>query len=162
MGQNSPHTPRGIKVGSMTTSRIAAALAGIALTFSLAACGSADDAATGSGETVAVDAATLSGHVDPATFLAAATEDGVTVIDVRTPAEFEAGHLPNAININVEDPAFAEQIAQLDTTGTYAIYCRSANRSRVAEEIMLGAGFENVFGLEGGVTALDAGELVTN
>ena len=93
------------------------------------------------------------------------TLDGVkskVVIDVRTPQEFAAGHLPGAVNINVEDPSFATQIGELDPAGTYALYCRSANRSRVAEEVMLGAGFENVFGLEGGVTALDPNELVTD
>lgn len=146
----------------MKISRIAAASLGLSLTFGLAACGSADDAGSATSDTVAVDVATLSSHLDPETFLAAVAEDGVTVIDVRTPQEFAAGHLPGAVNINVEDPSFATQIGELDPAGTYALYCRSANRSRVAEEVMLGAGFENVFGLEGGVTALDPNELVTD
>ncbi|HHW83309.1 MAG TPA: rhodanese-like domain-containing protein [Actinomycetales bacterium] len=108
-----------------------------------------------------MDTSTLAGHVNSDIFLAAVQQEGVTVIDVRTPEEFAAGHLPGAININVESPAFASEIAALDKEGTYALYCRSANRSRLAENVMIADGFGRVFGLDGGVTALDPSELVT-
>lgn len=150
----------------MSTSRIAAAALGLALAFGLTACGSGDDAPVGTASseegTQVVDAAGLRGHVDAETFLAGAEQEGVTIIDVRSPAEYAEGHLPGSLNINVEDPTFAAQIAELDTAGTYALYCRSGNRSRVAEEAMLAEGFTNVFGLEGGVGALDPADLVTD
>ena len=120
------------------------------------------DALLHEGDAEAVDAAGLRGHVDAETFLAGAEQEGVTIIDVRSPAEYAEGHLPGALNINVEDPTFAAQIAELDTAGTYALYCRSGNRSRVAEEAMLAEGFTNVFGLEDGVGALDPADLVTD
>ncbi|MFM2412018.1 MAG: hypothetical protein RLZZ587_351, partial [Actinomycetota bacterium] len=46
------------------------------------------------------------------------------VIDVRTPAEFAEGHLEGAVNINIEDPTFADQVSALSKDGTYVIYCR--------------------------------------
>ncbi|PKQ14704.1 MAG: rhodanese-like domain-containing protein, partial [Actinobacteria bacterium HGW-Actinobacteria-8] len=80
-------------------------------------------------------------------------QPGVTVIDVRTPAEFADGHLPGAVNINVEDPTFPDAIAALDATADYAVYCRSGNRSRVAMDYMTQAGVTRTVGLEGGITA---------
>lgn len=81
---------------------------------------------------------------------------GTTLIDVRTPAEFAAGHLANATNIDVEAADFAQRIAALDKAGTYALYCRTGHRSGVALETMSKAGFTHVFDLSGGITAWQA------
>lgn len=94
--------------------------------------------------------------VDAQTFLASASQAGVTVIDVRTPEEFAAGHLDGAVNMNVEGPDFSAQIATLDTTGTVAIYCRSGRRSVVAADQMAGAGFTSIVNLDGGVSDLQS------
>lgn len=154
-----------------TRSRLFPALAGTALTLTLAlsGCAGGNDSAqpaasdvTTSAVSISVDAASLRGHVDAATFLAAIQDPAVTVVDVRTPEEYAAGHLPNAININVESPTFIDEISALDPEGIYALYCRSSNRSRTAEETMLEEGFSQVFDLDGGVTVLDPSELVTN
>lgn len=66
------------------------------------------------------------------------------VIDVRTPAEFAAGHLENAVNIPVDSPDFDARIAQLPTDGSYVVYCRSGNRSAQAASRMQNAGFTDV------------------
>jgi phage shock protein E len=79
--------------------------------------------------------------------------DGVVVLDVRTPEEYAAGHLAGAQNIDVESSDFASQIAALDTSATYAVYCRSGNRSATAMAAMVDAGFEHVSDLSGGITA---------
>lgn len=71
-----------------------------------------------------------------------------SVIDVRTPAEFAEGHLEGAVNIDVESPLFAEQVGQLDPSGTYVVYCRSGNRSTVAIDQMKAMGFTDL--LNGG------------
>jgi len=92
-------------------------------------------------------------HVSASAFALAVEQPGVTVVDVRTPAEFADGHLPGAVNINVEDPAFPNAIAALDATADYAVYCRSGNRSRVAMDYMTQAGVTRTVGLEGGITA---------
>ena len=94
--------------------------------------------------------------VDAQSFLSAASQAGVTVIDVRTPEEFAAGHLDGAVNMNVEGPDFSAQIATLDTAGTVAIYCRSGRRSVVAAEQMAGAGFTSIVNLDGGLDDLQS------
>ncbi|KRO39104.1 MAG: hypothetical protein ABR66_05425 [Microbacteriaceae bacterium BACL25 MAG-120322-bin65] len=66
------------------------------------------------------------------------------IIDVRTPSEFAAGHLEGALNIDVQSGDFAAQINELDTQGTYYIYCRSGNRSGQAIAQMTNMGFSNM------------------
>lgn len=92
-------------------------------------------------------------HVSASAFAVAVEQPGVTVVDVRTPAEFAEGHLPGAVNINVEDPAFPDKVAALDPDANYAVYCRSGNRSRVAVDYMTQAGVSHTVGLEGGIGA---------
>ena len=92
-------------------------------------------------------------HVSPSSFAKAVEVAGVTVLDVRTPAEFAQGHLPGAVNLDVEDPTFPDMIAKLDPAADYAVYCRSGNRSRAAMEYMTKAGVTHTVGLEGGIGA---------
>lgn len=101
--------------------------------------------------------------VDPQTFLATAARPGAITIDVRTPQEFAGGHLQGAVGMNVEDPAFASQIATLDKNATYVVYCRSGRRSTIATDAMSGDGFTKVFNLSGGIDDLAAagGKVVT-
>lgn len=70
--------------------------------------------------------------------------DERTIIDVRTPEEFAAGHVAGAININVEAPDFDEQIAALDAEDAYLVYCRSGRRSALAADQMAEAGFTDI------------------
>ena len=67
-----------------------------------------------------------------------------TIIDVRTPAEFEQAHVVGAINIDVEAPDFAERIADLDPAVPYVVYCRSGRRSALAAQQMAAAGFSDI------------------
>lgn len=78
-----------------------------------------------------------------------ATED-VVILDVRTPAEFSDGHIANAINIDAQSGNFAAEIEALDKTKTYAVYCRSGNRSGTATQIMAEAGFSKLYNMNGG------------
>ncbi len=74
----------------------------------------------------------------------------VTIIDVRTPQEFAAGHLQGATNIPVELPTFTAQIDLLPTDGTYLVYCRTGRRAEAAIEHMESVGMtaENLGSLE--------------
>ena len=78
-------------------------------------------------------------------------DPSVTLLDVRTPAEFATGHIAGAINIDFESGEFKQDIQALDKTKTYAVYCRSGNRSGQATSIMAKNGFNSVFNLNGGV-----------
>lgn len=86
---------------------------------------------------------------------AMSAEAYAAIIDVRTPEEFAAGHVPGAVNLDVQSPQFADQVAALDPqAGTYLIYCRSGNRSAVAAEQMRAAGLTVTDG--GGLSDMEA------
>jgi rhodanese-related sulfurtransferase len=79
------------------------------------------------------------------------TESGVVILDVRTPSEYAEGYIDGAHNIDFQSGNFENEIATLDKNATFAVYCRSGNRSGQAAKIMHDAGFHNVYNLEGGV-----------
>jgi rhodanese-related sulfurtransferase len=68
-------------------------------------------------------------NLDVSQFSEKITDQRVVIVDVRTAAEFEKGHIPNAINIDVLSDNFTADISALDKTYEYAIYCRSGKRS---------------------------------
>jgi len=67
-----------------------------------------------------------------------------TVIDVRTPEEFAAGHVVGALNYDVNGAAFSDQIAELDPEVPVLVYCRSGNRSAQAASQMEGIGIGDI------------------
>ena len=76
---------------------------------------------------------------------------GVITLDVRTPGEFNLGHIEGAQLIDFQSGNFENEILALDKNATYAVYCRSGNRSGQAVKVMHDAGFHNVYNLNGGV-----------
>ncbi len=84
-------------------------------------------------------------------FSAKVAEAGVITLDVRTPGEFMGGFIQGAQNIDFQSGNFENEIAALDKNATYAVYCRSGNRSGQAVKVMHDAGFHNVYNLNGGV-----------
>jgi phage shock protein E len=94
-------------------------------------------------------------HLSSQAFLDKSEQPGVTVIDVRTKAEYDAGHVDNAINMDFYSPDFSAQLNTLDKSGTYLIYCRTGHRSGQALDIMKGLGFTRVSDLLGGYSALN-------
>ncbi len=83
------------------------------------------------------------------------------IIDVRTPEEFGAGHIENAVNIDFYSEAFRDMLNALDKNKTYLIYCRSGGRSGNALNIMAELDFTEVYNMSGGIIAWDAEELPT-
>ena len=77
------------------------------------------------------------------------------IIDVRTPIEWETGHLPGAKLIEWQE--IGEKIANETTNKdeTIYLYCRSGNRSGKAKEILDQLGYSNVFNA-GGLTEAQA------
>ena len=74
------------------------------------------------------------------------------ILDVRTPAEYTAGHLANAVNIDFNATDFSQKIGKLDKGKTYLVYCRSGHRSAGAVEIMKAQSFQSIYNLDGGIT----------
>lgn len=91
-----------------------------------------------------------------ADFVAQSQAAGVVIIDVRTAGEFNEGHITNAINIDVQSSSFDSDIAALDKNATYALYCRSGNRSGIAAGKMSDAGFTSILNAQVGFVDLVA------
>ena len=81
--------------------------------------------------------------------------DKVTLIDVRTPAEFGEVHVDFARNIPLDrlDP---HEIASLGGNGPVYFVCKSGTRSQKACEKLLAAGFKDVISVDGGTAACEA------
>ena len=120
---------------------VALAVAAIASVGLLAGCSSSNEAIK---------------KVDPVEFSEVIAEPGVIILDVRTPEEFNAGHIENAININVADSNFSSEVSKLDKNATVAVYCRSANRSAVATKEMAELGFTDMYDMQGGIIDWEA------
>ncbi len=81
-------------------------------------------------------------------------EKKAIVIDVRTPTEWQQGVISGAdLFIDYNSPAFKQQLANLDKSKTYIIYCRSGGRSAGASQVMIDSGFKNVINMQGGITS---------
>ena len=75
------------------------------------------------------------------------------VLDVRTQKEFEEGHIPGAVNLDVNAPDFTEKIAKLDKRQTYLVHCAAGRRSARACDKMSKLDFPKLYNLEGGFRA---------
>lgn len=75
----------------------------------------------------------------------------LVIIDVRTPEEIAGGKIDaNALEIDFKADSFERKINDLDRNGTYLVYCKSGGRSSKSANMMVLAGFKNVYNLEGG------------
>jgi len=81
----------------------------------------------------------------------------LVVLDVRTAAEFAAGHVPGARNLSHE--LLSARIGELDGLRgkQVVLYCRSGRRTLLAEEVLRKAGFTRLAHLEGDFLAWEAG-----
>jgi rhodanese-related sulfurtransferase len=87
----------------------------------------------------------------PSSATAVSMMGSLAVIDVRTPAEYAAGHIAGAQNIDVEAADFGTKIAALDKKAPYLVYCHSGRRSGIASTQMAAAGFTDI--VDGGAMA---------
>lgn len=79
------------------------------------------------------------------------------VIDVRTDAEVATGYLEGAAHMDIQGSEFVNQLATLDQTADYYIYCRSGNRAGQAIDYMKSLGFSGVL-TNGGSVATAASQ----
>ena len=76
-------------------------------------------------------------------------DPGLIVLDVRTAAEFAAGHVPGARNVSHDElPAKLAELSPLKDKQV-VLYCRSGRRTAIAAETLRGAGFGQLLHLEG-------------
>ncbi len=75
------------------------------------------------------------------------------LLDVRTPDEFNSGHIAGATNISVE--TLQNRLSEVPRDQTVIVYCHSGNRSGQAAKILADAGYTNIRDL-GGINAWTA------
>lgn len=99
------------------------------------------------------DASGIAETVNVIDFEALLTEHPGTLIDVRTADEFESGKIDEAINIDWHGNTFNTEVEKLDKRKPVYVYCRSGGRSKSAMKRLTRLGFEEVYNLNGGITA---------
>ena len=79
------------------------------------------------------------------------------ILDVRTPVEFAAGHIPGAVNIPHDK--LAERLAslKLPSTAEIVVHCKSGRRAALAESLLRASGYTNVRDLRGHMQGWRAG-----
>lgn len=91
-----------------------------------------------------------------------AVHDNVVILDVRTPLEYEMSHITGAVNVDVQNESFRDNVIALDPGKTYIVHCTKnpvGGRSSRALETLQDLGFENLYSLEGGYVAWQEAEL---
>ena len=78
----------------------------------------------------------------------AALSNKNVLLDVRTPTEFENGHIPNARNIPLDE--IRDRLSEIDPSRPIYLYCKTGMRSYLAQRILRQHGFESLSNLSGG------------
>jgi rhodanese-related sulfurtransferase len=74
------------------------------------------------------------------------------VLDVRTPMEYNIGHLKGSILIPVRELQYRYKEMESHKNRDILIYCATGNRSTVAAKILIDNGFKKIYNLSGGIT----------
>jgi len=91
--------------------------------------------------------------ISPAEFKKKVDSGEYVVVDIRTPEEFQTGHIKGAINVDFYSPDFKSTVAKLDRNKKYLYYCRSGHRSGEASTLAKELGFNVAYELKGGINA---------
>jgi rhodanese-related sulfurtransferase len=78
---------------------------------------------------------------------AIASDEPPLILDVRSPEDFQEGHIPGAVNIDYQE--LPNQLDELPRDRTIVVYCNVGRRAGIAEETLIEAGFPDVRHLEG-------------
>lgn len=88
--------------------------------------------------------------VTDAVALLARDQSGFTVLDVRTPQEYNEGHIAGAANLDFKSSTFRDRLAALSRERTYLVHCASGGRSSPTVKLMEELGFTRVYHMEAG------------
>ena len=76
---------------------------------------------------------------------------GMMILDVRSDKEYEQGHIPGAVHVQLAD--IGDKIKKLKKDKELVVYCRSGNQSIWAIKRLMGMGYKNLYNLKGGYSA---------
>ena len=79
-------------------------------------------------------------------------DSNFAILDIRTPGEFQSGHLQSAILIDFYSQTFVDRLRQLDKGKKFLIYCRTGNRSARSLEIFRKLQFQKVYHMANGIS----------
>lgn len=77
--------------------------------------------------------------------------EGVQIVDVRRPSEWEEGHIEGALLVPLHQ--LSAKLAEIDPTRPVAVHCKGGYRSAIACSLIQRAGFDQVMNLTGGYDA---------
>lgn len=86
-------------------------------------------------------------------FAAGIKKSGAQIIDLRMTADYEQGHIEDAININFFDPEFKHKLLELNRNKTYYLYDKKEKTAYRSMKFMEDNDFKNVYMLQGGYEA---------
>ena len=75
----------------------------------------------------------------------------MTVLDIRTPGEFNEKHIKGALNIDFSAPEFADKLNRVEKNRPVLLYCRSGNRSGKSLAAFQKLGFKKIYHLNNGI-----------
>ncbi|MFG0249638.1 MAG: rhodanese-like domain-containing protein, partial [Phycisphaeraceae bacterium JB051] len=75
--------------------------------------------------------------------------EGDQIIDVRTQAEWDAGHLPNAVHMPLHE--IRDRVTELDASMPTTVVCRGGQRAYYASRILRQNGFKQIKTMSGGM-----------
>ncbi len=80
-------------------------------------------------------------------------DNGYLILDIRDAADYEKGHIPEAVNIPLKELGY--RLYTLDRTKDIIVYCDVGLQSKIACQVLTNAGFKDVYNLTGGLKAWD-------
>jgi phage shock protein E len=97
--------------------------------------------------TCCADEGEIGGLISPMTYQDQFKGQTHVLLDVRTPAEFEEGHIAGAVNIALQE--LPQRLSELPQDQPIVIYCRSGNRSAEAWRILQNSGYRPIYDMGG-------------
>jgi thioredoxin len=82
--------------------------------------------------------------------------DKAQLLDVRTPEEFNSGHIENATNVNWNGDDFVAKAENYDKSKPVFVYCKVGGRSAQAADKLAELGFKEIYNLDGGIMKWNA------
>lgn len=102
---------------------------------------------------MAITSSKQGNSLTPDEFYEKISKSEVQLVDIRTPEEYQTGHIENAVNIDFYSDSFADSFGDFNPEKPLYIYCKGGNRSSNAIPILEKKDFKFVYDLKGGINA---------
>ena len=86
-------------------------------------------------------------------------DNDFAILDIRTPGEFQSGHLPDAILVDFYSQTFSDQLNRLDKEKSYLVYCRTGNRSTNSLGLFKKLKFDKIYHMSTGISGWKSQDL---